>query len=296
MIDHAGPNAPFTLVAGNARCDVWPKAGGSIGRWAVNGQEMLRRTDAAAIDNLGPLDMSSFPLVPYSNRIGFGQFEWEGKPYRVKPNFFPEPHAIHGTGWAVKWHAEQSGPDSILLRHSHCPDSAWPWPFEAEQRLSLSADTLHIHLSARNLAEYPVPLAFGHHPYLDSNGATLVFRAGQIWHSGKDGLPDYAETPNGKFDFSNEALVEDRILDNCYADWDGQAIIRWAQRPLMLQMSANMSAAVVYIPADGDSFCFEPVPHINNALNLTGHRPAMPVVEPGACFDAIIEMKAIPSS
>ena len=59
--------------------------------------------------------------------------------------------------------------------------------------------------------------------------------------------------------------------------------------------SPGLAAAVVYIPAGADYFCFEPVPHIVNALNLPGHAPAMPLVLPGEVFTASITLAARPA-
>jgi aldose 1-epimerase len=292
MADSSWPTAPIKLQAGDARCELWPALGGSIGRWAIGRQEMLRRAGAAALANARPVGMATFPLVPYSNRIGFGRFIWKGEAHQLSLNFPPEPHAIHGTGWSAVWQAEQVDATSANLRYAHGPDANWPWPFEAEQRVTLSANALLIELTARNLSDKTVPLAFGHHPYFDSEGATLSFSAGQVWQNGDDGLPTRAERPIGQFDFTYGKPVTGRLLDNAYSGWDGKAQIIWADRSLMLDVESDMAATVVYVPDGGDSFCFEPVPHINNALNLPEQSPNMPVVGPGECFKAHITFNA----
>ena len=73
----------------------------------------------------------------------------------------------------------------------------------------------------------------------------------------------------------------------------GPVQISWVGRPLRLEIGSNLPAAVVYVPKGGDSFCFEPVPHINNALNLPGHAPAMPIIAPGERFEAEIDFKVV---
>jgi aldose 1-epimerase len=54
-----------------------------------------------------------------------------------------------------------------------------------------------------------------------------------------------------------------------------------------------LPSAVVFIRKGDDGFCFEPVPHINNALNLVDREPAMPVVAPGKAFCACIRLRAV---
>jgi aldose 1-epimerase len=283
---------PVLLRSAAAECEIWPALGGSIGRWTISGQEMFRRAIVTADASWSPLDMASFPLVPFSNRIGFGQFAWAGRPVEIVANFPPEPHAIHGTGWTAAWEIAGLTVDTLVLRHSHAESPQWPWAFEAEQHITLTSNALALRLVARNLANEPVPLAFGHHPYFDSKGATLSFSADTVWRTGADGLPSCAETPEGNFDFTTDAPIEGRALDNGFAGWDGKAHIRWQGRPLYLEIDADMQAAVVYVPIDGDSFCFEPVPHIINALNMPGELPQMPVVAPGKGAEMLIHFAA----
>ncbi len=281
-----------TLHAGDAVCEILPAVGGSITRWAIGDQEMFRCARSTAIEKRDPLGMATFPLVPYSNRIGGGCFDWAGQSHRIALNFSPEPNAIHGTGWTGIWDYYRLDDNSLLLRFAQNADSHWPWAFEAEQHIMLDEDGLSLRLSARNLSDRDVPLAFGHHPYFDREGATLVFRATEFWSTGEDGLPDQPLPPVGQFDFANGDPIKGRVLDNGYAGWDGKARISWTRRPLALDIEADMSAAVVYVPSDGDTFCFEPVPHIINALNLPGHGPQMPIISPGGIYQTAIKFTA----
>lgn len=292
-VDHQ--QAPITLRAGAAECEIWPAAGGSIARLTIGTQEMFRRALTAAPEGSLPLHMASFPLVPYSNRIGFGRFALGGEAIQLEANFPPEPHAIHGTGWTAAWEIASATDSSVVLRHSHQRDAHWPWPFEAEQHIALLNDMLTIEMVARNLSDHVVPLAMGHHPYFDSEAASLSFRAVDVWHTGEDGLPSHTGIPDGAFDFAEGGQVKGRALDNCFAGWDGNARISWDRRPLSLDITSNMEAAVVYVPKGEGYFCFEPVPHIINALNLPDYRPQMPLVAPGARFESHIRFKARPS-
>ncbi len=286
--------SPVILRSGSAECEIWPHAGGSIARWAIGNQQMFRPLSTATSDGISPLDMASFPLVPYSNRIGFGRFAFGGNAIELEPNFAPEPHAIHGIGWTAEWETIFATDSEIALRLKHQSDTHWPWSFEAQQRITLSYDRLTIEMSVRNLSDQVVPLAFGHHPYFECEGAALWFDAEHVWFSGEHGLPSHAAAPCGVFDFEKGGRVQGRILDNGFAGWDGKAMISWDDRPLNLEIVANMQAAVVYIPKDGDYFCFEPVPHIINALNLPDHEPQMPMVEPHAIFESHIHFITYP--
>ena len=276
-------------------CTIYPEVGGSLSRWTVEQQDMLRVTNASSIAAGDMLGMASFPLVPYSNRIGNGSFEWDGKPIQIAKNFAPEPHSIHGIGWERPWLVAVQSDDAATLTLTHDGDDKWPWPFHASQRLHVGNQCLTLALSVRNLAPQRAPLAFGHHPYFDTDGATLAFDADAVWMTGKDALPTMAKRPEGQYDFSTPARVSERAVDHCYTGVSGPARIAWRDRRVAVEITSSpqLDAAVVYIPMGGDAFCFEPVPHISNALNLPGHKPSMPVISPGASFETTIRFQAI---
>ena len=74
-----------SIVCGDNISTICPALGGSIIGWSVGEQEMLRRADADAIASGDPLAMASFPLVPFSNRIGNAQFIWKGREIQIIP-------------------------------------------------------------------------------------------------------------------------------------------------------------------------------------------------------------------
>jgi len=286
---------PLTLAAGSARCIAYPQFGGSLGAWTVAGQNMLRGAQITEDATFDPLRMSSFPLVPYSNRIGNAQYNWDGATINLTRNFAPEPHAIHGVGWTRHWDITCQQANSVTLSYAHIADDSWPWDFLAEQTFDLTNEALTLKLRARNDHSSAVPLAFGHHPYFDAAGATLRFSADTVWMSGMDALPTTHVPASGDYDFAAGVKVADRVLDHCFTGWNGTARIDWADRAYALELTATptLGVAVVYIPKAGDAFCFEPVPHINNALNRRDQTPSMPIIAPGAWFGAEIVMRAV---
>ena len=286
----------LTLASGADRCDIIPALGGSIGSWTVNGQSMLRPASVASIAAADPFGVASFPLVPYSNRIGNGRFEWDGKQIALARNFSPEPHSIHGVGFELPWSVQSRTADSVVLGLRNRPGAAWPWPFEAQQRFALADGQLTRDLSAVNLADRPVPLAFGHHPYFPREGAYLQFRARGVWLVGNDGLPSLLVKPFDKFDYSTSMSVTRGDIDHCFTGWDGSARIAWQGQPLALDINASpeLPNAVVCIRNDLDGFCFEPVPHVNDAVNRPDRASGMPIIQPGAAFTASIRFRAVP--
>lgn len=282
------------LENGASRAVLLPEEGGALASWHIGDQPMLRAAVNAPGAVRGPLDMASFPLVPYSNRIDAARFSWDEAERVVTPNFAPEPHAIHGVGWTRPWTVAAHGPDAATLRYTHQPDAHWPWAFTAEQQISVSGTGLWLNLSARNDADRAVPLAFGHHPYFDIDGARLCFDAACVWPNHEGGTPHTPGPPTGLFDFSTAGLVIGRMMDHCFSGWPGVAHIAWDRRPhaLRIEATSSLPCVVVYIPDGGEAFCFEPVPHINFALNTRPEAFGVPVVAPGATFEASILFEA----
>ena len=283
------------LSQGGSHCDLLPLVGGSIGAWSVRGQKMLRPTRGACNEARDPYATAGFPLVPFSNRVGGGRFEWNGKIQTLAQNFPPEPHAIHGVGFERPWLVQTRTSNSALLVLRHRPDSGWPWAFEARQRITVGDDSLTLDLSATNLESSAVPLAIGHHPYLPRAGARLTFHAERVWLLGEDGLPNEQVAPSGNFDFSKGAPVERADIDHCYCGWGRAAYVTWRDEPQVLEISASIElpCVVVYSRAELDEFCFEPVAHVNDALNRREPEFVMPVVAPGESFSASIRYRAI---
>ena len=295
MILDSPATETLTLTRGAARCDILPQVGGSIGAWSVSGQEMLRTASESGIAARDPYATAGFPLVPYSNRIGQGSFEWLGQHITLARNFPPEPHAIHGVGFERPWQVQARSSDSALMTLRHRPDAGWPWAFDARQRITLTDDLLILEFDAVNLESLAVPLAFGHHPYFPRDGARLTFHAQGVWLTGDDGLPCELVQPAGQFDFSKGSAAENADIDHCFTGWNGLAIIAWPDKAQALGITASreLSSAVVYIQRELDAFCFEPVAHINNALNRRDPESAMPLIAPGESFEASLRFRAI---
>ena len=279
------------LNHGAARCLVLPQLGGSLGGWWIAGRAMLRPAAEAAIASGDPTRLSGFPLVPFSNRIADARFDWRGRNVELKPNRADEPQALHGVGWQRPWQIVGQSHSTAVLRLDHVGDAFWPWPFWAEQRIRLDADKLIIRLSATNLANEPVPLAIGHHPYFPRSKASLTLQAVAVWLADARNLPAAAVLPDAQLDLSDGPAVSGRELDNCYTGVSWPARIDWPDHALTIACSPELPCAVVYANSAADALCIEPVAHLSNALNLPN--AVMPVIAPGEAFAAQIVLSIV---
>ena len=97
----------ITLRAGSMQLSIAPEAGGSITQFASEHHGRLfnwmRPASEAALATRSAGGTSSFPMVPFSNRIRNGRFLFRGRIIQLEQNFSPEPHAIHGHAWRHPW-------------------------------------------------------------------------------------------------------------------------------------------------------------------------------------------------
>jgi aldose 1-epimerase len=276
----------LTIMAGEGQCAIGVE-GGLIHAWRIGGQDMLRPSDGSD----DPLASACFPLAPYTNRIAAGRFDWNGRTVTLPPSA-PEAHALHGVGWRRRWAITPVAENSAAMRYEHAGDGDWPWPFLAEQTITISPEGLTVALSATNLADEAVPLVFALHPYFDGACARLRFATDAVWITSPDLIPLRLAKPFGQYQFAHGGEIAGRSIDSCYEGWDGEAQMRWAGRPRGLRVTAseNMRQIQLFIPKSGEIFCLEPVPHMPDALNRGA---PMPVIAPGKAFRATISFEAI---
>ena len=120
------------LRAGSTRFAVAPDVGGSIARYASERSgstiEWLRPALAEAVASGSAGGTSTFPMVPFSNRIRDAAFRFRGRLVQLPRNFPPEPHAIHGHAWRAPWTVVERTEAELTLEYRH-PADAWPWTY-----------------------------------------------------------------------------------------------------------------------------------------------------------------------
>ena len=156
------------LRVGTTILTVSPVAGGSITRYASENRgrtfEWMRPARPEAVTSRSAGATSSFPMVPFSNRIRDAAFRFRGRTIQLPQNFQPEPHAIHGHGWRAPWAVVHHSDAKLTLEYLHQAD-AWPWTYRAEQMFDLTQETLTVRFAVTNESSEVMPVGFGFHPY-----------------------------------------------------------------------------------------------------------------------------------
>lgn len=264
-------------------CDIEPRLGGCIAGLWLDGVPVLRAPPPGGLTSAR--QAGSYPLVPFSNRVGGARLEWQGTQHPLVRNNGDEPHAIHGVGWQRPWEVlEHEGPFAMLA-YEHRPDTGWPFAFDSSQTFRVRGRTLELTLSVTNQSAQPAPAGLGWHPFIVKRpGSRIAFKAEGRWEMGPDKLPT-SRLPSSGLDTPCEGLD----VDHCFDGWDG--VVHLRDELLHTRIDAGLSRLVVFTNASRDFVAVEPVSHVNNAVNLAaaGATPeslGLVVLQPGESLSA----------
>ena len=275
---------PFELHAGALRLALRPDLGGCIAGFWHRDTPILRSTEPALLTASRP--SASFPLVPYSNRLGYRKFRWKGHDYTTQPNFGDNPHSLHGVGWLRPWEIVSSSALEVVLSYVHKPDADWPFAFEALQYFTLTPQAMSVQMVFTNSADVAQPVGLGWHPYFPKRSRSrLHIELSDRWDSDATQLPTRKVAQPGI-----DSDVSHLSYDNCFEGWKGPARIR--DEKFSLQLSSSLPYLVVYTPAERDYFCVEPVSHLSNAIHMAD--PAahgLRALAPGESFEASMKLE-----
>jgi aldose 1-epimerase len=253
-------DAPFELHAGALRLALRPDLGGAVaGLW--HGQTPILRSSQPA-HLAASRQAAMYPLVPYSNRLGYRRFRWRGHDYTTRANVDDSPHSLHGLGWQRPWRIVSSSVLEVVLELVHAGDADWPFAFVARQYFSLTAESFSVRMQLTNSADGEQPVGLGWHPYFVKRARSrLHVELSDRWDADRTQLPTRKVAQPGI-----DSDLSHLDFDNCFEGWRGPARIR--DERFSLQLSSSLPYLVVYTPPERDYFCVEPVSHVNNAIHM----------------------------
>ena len=279
---------PPELRAGAQRLALRPDIGGCVAGLWHGSLPVLRSVEPADVE--GPRLAGSFPLVPYSNRLGYRRFRWQGADYTTQPNFPDNPHSLHGVGWHRPWQVLSCTAAEAVLRLEHAPDGDWPFAFEARQVFTLDEAGLLSTLSMTNRADRPVPAGLGWHPYFPKRARSrLHVELTDRWESDPATQLPTRRVPQPGID----ADVAHLDFDHCFEGWQGAARLR--DERLRVTLTSSLPYLVVYTPPLKDIYCVEPVSHVSNAIHMAEPaRHGLRTLQPGETFEAWMRIDVAP--
>ena len=272
------------LRAGELRLALRPDLGGCIaGLWRGD-VAVLRSGEPGALESSRL--SGCYPLAPYSNRLGYKRFRWQGHDYTTQTNFDDNPHSVHGMAWQRPWSVAAQSATEAELKLVHSGDADWPFAFELSQRFVLTPAALEVHLVFSNTAAQPQPVGLGWHPYFPKrHHSRLHIELTDRWENDASGLPTRKVPQTGI-----DGEVAHLGFDNCFEGWRGPARIR--DEKLSMRLTSSLPYLVVFTPDTKPYYCVEPVSHVSNAIHMSD--PAahgLRSVAAGASFDGWMKLE-----
>ena len=260
--------APIDLSAGQLRLQLRPDIGGGISRFFwVDGQDELPVFRLPKGEPTDILQMASFPLVPWVNRVRGGGFDFRGRRIRLTPDLGRDPSPLHGHGWLNPWDVASAESSAALLNFRFA-GGEWPWAYSARQEVSLDEAGLSIRLTCTNESVDPMPCGLGHHPYFECGpGTRLDTRVEYTWTIDELVLPVEKVPASGRFSMSDRHVCG-QDLDHGFSGWGGRTRISDPEWPFRIEFSSPTARFFqLYSPPEGGFFVAEPVTHANTAMN-----------------------------
>ena len=251
-------------------------------------------------DGSAGLAAANFHMLPYSNRIRDGHFEFEGQSVQLAD---AERHAIHGALRKLPWRILDASGDALEGRvdsRDH-PHVNWPWPIVASVALRLDGRRLASTLTLTNVSDRDMPAGLGWHPYfvreIDGAAPELTLPVTGVYPDvAGDCLPDGPPVPlPPELDFAAPRRIDpDTRIDCCLAGFGGTARIAWPEAGIALRLSASEACGhvVLFNPA-APHFAVEPVTNANDAFNLAsaGIDAGQVVLAAGESLVAVLELE-----
>jgi len=279
---------PFlpSLRNGRLSCLLFPAKGGALGRLRIETKQgpvdLVRPVPDDLLETASVFDLACFPLIPFSNRIAGGRFQFGGRTVVLPTGSFG-PNALHGDGWLVPWTLENATRDEVRIGFYH-EAGDWPWSYRAEQRFHLHPDRLDVTISLTNRSAEPMPAGIGLHPHFPAPPGTRI-QAGVdgVWLSEDDRLPVRHTGLPDSWDFASGVSIDGLSVDNDFTGWNGHARIVWPNETGEIHLRADpvFGHALIYAPKGRGFICIEPASHMIDAVNradepLSGFRVLAP--------------------
>lgn len=239
--------------------------------------------DTASFDPHDWPKTGAFPMAPFTNKLENGTFTWNGREIAL-PTPADSPHAMHGLAHRKPWTLVRATSEHAALRYRHKPaDEGWPWSFDLEMDVVVSAEHVQVHLQIRNTSSESMPAGLGWHPFHPAAGAALTLNAAGRHDAGPQGLAVLKPS-------TRPAPATRRSLDNLAAQstvfeqWDGRFSLTLEQRLAIDVEATGASHLFCHVPLHARHVCLEPVTLMPGALRQysEAQRTRFAALAPGA--------------
>lgn len=165
-------------------------------------------------------------VAPWPNRIGDGDYAWDGERIQAALNEPERGNALHGLLSFQRYETVGLDPDAVTLAAELFPSTAYPFHLRVEVAYRLDAERgLITEVHARNLGQRDLPYGVCPHPYLVAGPApldtwTIEVAATTVLQVDDRLLPVGAMSvePGSAYDLSASPVIGERTIDHAFTD------------------------------------------------------------------------------
>jgi galactose mutarotase-like enzyme len=250
-----------------------------------DGEELL---GAVRLEGLAGVPWTSgIPLLhPWANRLG--GFRYDGVTLDPdSPELYLEEHGLplHGLRGAVTgWEVREAGERRLVAGRAFAGVAEFPFDHRVEIAAELSDSTLALTTTLTATGSRPVPVAFGHHPYLRLPGVPRA--EWEITLPVADRVAvDARLVPTGELEPAGDlnGPLGTRTFDDGFtlAADAGPFVLAGGGWRIEVAFESGYPYAQIFAPEISDVICFEPMTAPADALR---HSPGS--VAPGDAYSA----------
>jgi len=259
---------------------ILPQTGASVayGRVRYGGVwlDVMRPTPESDYDNASL--SSSFLLIPWSNRIRAGKFNFDGTSYQLD-DLRADGTAMHGDVRKREWtvtYADESK-ITLVINSTEQENVNFPFKFQAEVEYRLQDADFIKSIKLKNIDHREFPAGFGFHPYFvrtDGSSDIQVKIPCDKYYELENALPTTGipQPLPDELDFRKLRTVGEQVIDDVFTDRiDNQpAQIVYPEWNLQLEYHADslFKHFVLFTPPNKPFFALEPVTNTNDGFNL----------------------------
>jgi len=296
--------------------ELWPALGCNTVRWQVRaGRKSRDLIYAPPAEELfeRPTRGGVPVLFPFPNRIRGGEFNWEGRPYRLEKNDSTKANAIHGFTPRLPWRVLDHGADEVgaWVRTEFTSVGAtdertnWPAQYRMVLTIRLMGSALRHEAEVTNLDLHTLAFGVGYHPYFVATPDCVIQTPARSRWLLQDSLPTGDREPLAPpFDLREPRPVEGLTLDDVFTnfpdvvpDRDGLVDRGRVEYPgagvLRVRTSPAFRELVLFTPPHRKAVCLEPYTCPTDAVNLTnaGMKVGWQVLQPGERWEGVVEYR-----
>ncbi|KKC48000.1 aldose epimerase [Paenibacillus sp. D9] len=263
----------LTEAATRSRVLICPERGGIALQCRLNGYELFYLDEATFLDPEANIRGGNPVLFPISGQLANGEYEWNGRKYRMRN---------HGVARTEAWEIAGISDDreasvTLRLRSSERTLEQFPFEFELLFTYTLKNGELSISQQYRNLSDSPMPMYPGFHPYFAADAKNLSYRTDATRYLDYN---DGQEKPyEGSLDLGSmkesAALLDAEAPEIAFKP-SGNLAVR-------MRYSGSFRYVVLWSVEDKPFVCVEPWMALNGELN---RQEELVLVQPGEPVEA----------